>query len=369
MSSKAGIFKRFSTDKEKALKLFGPVLRPQNPSQLAQEFPLVFSPGSKGEVRVLFEGEQALSGAAFLVREAILHPEGKLSIGAIGSVSTDPNYRGRGLASEVLLQCEKDLADAGCSLALLWAPSPKLYQNNGYIEIGMEIDFFVSAESIVHQPNLPGVVLPLDVSADLESCWELYQSHSARVNRTREEFSQLLTAPGMELFIHKRIGKIQAYGAVGKGADFKETMHEWAGDPQGVLAIVQHYLRQNAREGMGLVCSGASKEFIQYFTEKNYEALPGFLGMIKLLNIEKLLEDLSPVLKTKFHLKCKAGKTVVHLKGPKGSLDFPFSDFLRLLFGYRGVGGDGIVAAKTLGIPEFKQDIPFHLFFWGLDSV
>lgn len=369
MKSRADISRRFSADKEEALKLFGPVLRPQNPSQLAQEFPLVFSPGSPGEVRILFEEEQAVSGAAFLIREATLHPDGKLRIGAIGSVSTDPNCRGRGLASEVLQRCEKDLTDAGCSLALLWAPSPKLYQNNGYIEIGMEIDFFVTAESIVHQPNLPGVVLSLDTSADLESCWNLYQAHPARVSRTKEEFAKLLTAPGMELFVHKRIGKIQAYGAVGKGADFKETMHEWAGDAQGVLAIVQHYLRQNAREGMGLVCSGASKEFIQYFTEKNYEALPGFLGMIKLLNIEKLLEHLSPVLKTKFGLKCKAGKTVVHLKGPKGSLDLPFSDFLRLLFGYRGVSGDGIVAAKELGIAEFKQEIPFHLFFWGMDSV
>ena len=90
---------------------------------LAAEYPLVFEHGFPGRIVALEEHGDVRSACGILVRDFAIGAA-RVRAGLIGSVTTDPAWRRRGLASRLLDRAEAMLAHDGCSLALLWADEP-----------------------------------------------------------------------------------------------------------------------------------------------------------------------------------------------------------------------------------------------------
>jgi hypothetical protein len=66
---------------------------------LAREYPLVFDPAFDGRVLALEENGHVRSACALLVRD-FLGGKTRTRVGMIGSVSTDPDWRGCGWGAE-----------------------------------------------------------------------------------------------------------------------------------------------------------------------------------------------------------------------------------------------------------------------------
>src|SRR5262245_19495810 len=127
---------RFSERVEDAIDFLAPILRPADPSRLAPEYPLVFSTPSRAHSKILFQDNAPVSGAVCMPLELVTEPRCELKVGAIGSVGTAEAHRGKGHVGEVLRECEAALFSDGCSLSLLWAGVPQVYEKYGYAEFG-----------------------------------------------------------------------------------------------------------------------------------------------------------------------------------------------------------------------------------------
>lgn len=363
-----GLFE-FGTELEEALDLLGPLLRPHNSGLLRLEYPLVYAMPGRGEVRVLRKDGKPVAGAAFAAFDTVTDPPTGLRIGGIGSVGTHPDWRGSGCARQVLVECEAALRSQGCSLAILWSHLPEVFRRCGYIEAGVEVDFAAYSETVQRLPRIPGVVLPFDREKDLEDCLLLYGRQPVRALRSLEEFSRLVGIPGMEIFVHHRAGRATAYAALGKGSDFPGTIHEWGGEVGGLIGILRSLLSQGDRESVTVISPLSRPDLIAELSGRLIEPLYGILGMMKILDRDRLAGQLEGAFPSRPAIRIRPAEEGFLLQGPRGELFQSEEEFLKFVFGYRGVWGGAGQAAERLGLPWLKERVPVGLFLWGLDSV
>lgn len=367
-SPQASAIPAVAADVAEALAFLAPIMRPSNPSCLGPEYPLVYEMSGRGGARLVREQGKILSGAVYAPFDAVTQPATSLRVGAIGSVGTDPAERGKGYARRAVAACEEALREQGCSVALLWSQVPEVFRKIGYTDAGVEVVFSIEQGDLVQVPRPAGVVVPFDAERDLASCLALYERQPARVQRTAEEFRRQMKIPGMEVWVHRRLGKATAYGAIGKGTDFPETMHEWAGSVEGVAAILWHYLPQNQREGMTLICSGSRPDMVAAMKGWGIEPLHGVMGLWKALDPQRLLDSVRSAMES-HGLRARYQHGGYQVEGSANAMTFDETRFLRFLFGYRGITGDHLEAARLLGATALKDAPVIHAYFWGLDSI
>ena len=264
------------------LEMMTPVLRPGG--DLTAEYPLVFDENGPGELYAFLEGEQVLSACAVLERE-LLHPGGRTLAGFIGSVSTHPEARGRGLATRLLSEVEGALSARGCEHAMLWADDPGFYARRGYSLDGAETDFLVDrVPSGLLDPEIN--VRPLS-GGDEERVHELYAWHGARVERTALETRRLLACPEMRVLVAKRGHEIEAYVCFGRGAELAGVVHEWGGSPEGVLACLSVLLERS--DSLFVMAPGEPGPMGELLDSCGAIRAAGRLGMTKPLGGERAL--------------------------------------------------------------------------------
>ena len=267
-----------------SLEMMTAVLRPGG--DLTAEYPLVFDEDGPGELYALLEGEQVLSACAVLERE-LLHPGGRTLAGFIGSVSTPPDARGRGLATRLLSEVEGALSARGCEHALLWADDPGFYSRRGYSLDGAETDFLVD--------RVPSELLDSEISVrplsrgDEERVHELYTWHGARVERTALETRRLLACPEMRVLVAKRGHEVEAYTCFGRGADLAGVVHEWGGSPEGVLACLSVLLERS--DSLFVMAPGEAGPMGELLDSCGAIRAAGRLGMTKPLGRETTLPE------------------------------------------------------------------------------
>ncbi len=266
------------------LEMMTSVLRPDG--DLTAEYPLVFDEDGPGELYALLEGDQVLSACAVLERE-LLYPGGQSTAGFIGSVSTHPDARGRGLATHLLREVEGALRARGCEHALLWADDSGFYARRGYSLDGAETDFLVDR---VPEELLDAAlsVRPLE-AGDVARVHELYTWHGARVERASEETRRLLTCPRMSVLVATRAGEVEAYVCFGRGADLGGVAHEWGGAPRGVLACLAVLLER--ADSLFVMAPGEPGPMGELLDSCGAIRAAGRLGMTKPLGQKKTLPE------------------------------------------------------------------------------
>jgi GNAT superfamily N-acetyltransferase len=264
------------------LELMTPVLRPAG--DLSAEYPLVFDEKGPGKLYALMEGDRVFSACAVLERE-LLHPGGRTSVGFIGSVSTHPDARGRGLATRLLGEVEAALCERGCEHALLWADDPGFYARRGYALDGTETDFLVD--------QVPATLVDSSFSVralsagDEERIHELYTWHCARTERTPGETKRLLACPEMRVLTAARGDEIEGYVCFGRGADLAGVVHEWGGSPESVLACLSILLERAAQ--LFVMAPGDAGQMGELLDSCGAIRAAGRLGMTKPLGEKKAL--------------------------------------------------------------------------------
>jgi GNAT superfamily N-acetyltransferase len=258
------------------------VLRPEG--ELGREYPLVFDGKGPGRVMVLKQGGMVVSACAVLERE-LLHPGGRTKVGFIGSVSTHPDSRGRGLATQLLTSAEEELRAAGCEHAILWADDPAFYARKGYALDGDETDFLI--DSIPGATLVEGVSVRTLEEGDEAFIHELYTWHGARVERSPKETARLLGCPRMRVLLAIRGIEPIAYLCFGRGGDLAGVAHEWGGAPEGVLACLSELLQRS--EPVFLMAPGEAGPMGELLDSCGALRVSGRLGMTKALGSERSL--------------------------------------------------------------------------------
>ena len=357
-----------------AIELMEMVLREGAP--ICSEYPLVFGEDSPGRIITVEEEGEVRSTCAVLVRDLIT-PQVSFKVGLIGSVSTHPDHRGKGLATRVLAAAEEELRAAGCLFSLLWADEPAFYEGRGYQQIGTEVDYVIGPKALKKFPS-SDEVRPAD-SKDLMGVHTLYMRHDQRIERTPGETECLMATPGMELLVKEDAGEIVAYTCMGRGEDMKGVVHEWAGAPEHVAACLHGHLRRRAIQGdsseIFLIAPADATGLKKTLGKLGARSALGVLGMGKLLNLQKLVDIYAWFLGPDGDVRVdqrpaqlrEDGQPGLRIQGPNMALLFEAEEAFRILFSPRGEDKDVKYLRRALGL---KLDtLPLKPFVWGLDSI
>jgi GNAT superfamily N-acetyltransferase len=366
MSRVAGTFEA------QALALMERVLREGAP--LAPEYPLCFGTAARGRVLATVEDGEVVSACALLVRD-LLAAGTRVRCGMIGSVCTDPAHRGRGLASALLARAERELTQQGCALALLWADDRRFYESRGWRAVGAEVDFVLPP---AHEGRLPGARgIRAAAPDDRGAIHRLYSTHRERVDRTPEETAALLAGPGIETLVLQRSRDVVAYSCRGRGADFRSTVHEWAGCDADVVALVREHLQRARLRGESgptcLITPPTARGLQDRLRGWGVAWSEGVLAQGKLLDPQAAAALLGELAGPAARLRVEsesggpAAACAVTLEGPRGRCELASDDLLELLCPARGRRAriEELERESGLALPA----LPLPLFAWGLDSI
>jgi GNAT superfamily N-acetyltransferase len=359
------------------LALFTRVWGPER--DLAAEYPLLFRDRERRHngTRVLELGAlqrtpgrfvglvvdgDVVSACGYLERELVT-PFGQLRVALLGSVSTDPDWRGRGLASIVLAEAEAWARRSGCAATLLWPMDDRLYEANGYRAAACEWNVVLPTDLGLGDELPLRTALPSDAAALLA----LYDRHPVRTVRSVFEFALLLGCPNMDARVAVRDGEIVAYALRGRGGDLATCVHEWAGEPAAVLGLVSGF----AREASGHEASGPLYLLAPDWSNAVTEALldAGCAAVTRPLGMAKLADRGAAA---RF-LAARIGASVVPLgdgvlvETPTGPRALTDAELVTALLPPENQGPQLADVASRLGTQP--ANLPAYAFAWGLDSI
>jgi GNAT superfamily N-acetyltransferase len=337
---------------------------------VADDYPLVFGPGDAGGVLTLDEDGATRSACAVLERE-LVGPGVRIKAGLIGSVATDPDHRGRGLATRLLADAEEELRARGCAIGLLWAEDDSFYLARGWRPAGWERDWCLDNRGRELLPEAIGVREA--TAADADALHALYRTHEARSERTLEEARTLLACPGMTTLVLEREGAPVAYACLGRGVDFPGVVHEWGGDAESVLALTRAHLERRFaadEEGVvGLIAPPTATDLEAALTDLGVPAMEGLLGLARVLDRAALggllAERVSPAGSVVVREDVRGAH--VYLVGETCGVELDDDALLSLLLPARGRSEDVLELASAFGLS--LGGLPLLPFCWGLDSI
>ncbi len=334
--------------------------------QLASEYPLVFRRGFGGRLVALDDERGVRASCAGLPRTLVM-PGFHWSAGLIGSVATDSDQRGRGLASQVLAEAERWLAEQGCLFALLWAEDPRFYLARGYRPIGSELDAVVDATVAARLPSAPEL-RPME-AGDASAVHRHYMAQPYRADRTVEETQALLACPGMQVLVAERGGQVAAYACLGRGRDLPNVVHEWGGDSTLTLAVIRAAFQASGADHVVVMGADHTSSVFAGLEAAGAKVHRGFLGLAKPL--AGSLQSFASALAAQGGGTCDVesdGKAErCRWTGPAGSVVLEPNDVLDLLAGPRGTSAVVERARVSTGLAAAK--LPLKPFLWGLDSI
>lgn len=341
---------------------------------LPAEYPLVFDPRFEGRVQPL-DADGPEARAACTVLERTFHVGGRsLRGGLIGSVATDPAWRGQGLATRLLERTEADLRERGALFALLWADDPRFYLARGYAPLGAETDHRLVSELARSLPGQEGVRVLR--AQDVPHLHRLHARHATRVARTPEEMRALLAVPGMLTLVRERApGPGQAllpvaYASLGRGRDLANAIHDWAGAPEDVLALLGAHLRRRFPSeepgALFLMAPATESELARRLHELGVASRRGILGLGKLLDGSRACVLLAELLGEGSAVTWEGERA--RLRGRSGVvIELDLEGLQALLLGAPEVGAAARQLLLRLGCAH--PCLPLEPFAFGLDSI
>jgi GNAT superfamily N-acetyltransferase len=341
-------------------------LRPQEKWSIASEYPVAFSPGNIGNMRIIKEEDRVLSHA--VMRPLIIKtPSGLFKVAGIGSVVTSSEHRNQGLSKQIIDSCLTSATDHGCDFAILWTNIYEFYRKLGFELGGSEISILIEREL---PADTSGLRFMESNKVAPEAIQRLYVQHTVTSLRTLEETRKYLQIPNMRIYTawdDKNV--LKAYAIEGKGADLNGYIHEWGGGVAALQALFGH-VRKVQNRSVTVIAPGHARNLIQKMRELGCPINEGFLGMIKILNSTHLFAKVK-----RFSRAVGVADLVLEKQGEVyyiGAGENIFktdseADIVRLLFGPQKASE---IHAFDKGTCEILESLfPLKMWVWGWDSI
>jgi len=205
-------------------------------------FPVLFGPANLGNCRVLLDGDRVVSHVVYLPRQAVLGGP-VVAAACVGAVCTDEAYRGRGLASQVLDDCEARMRRQGLDVIYI-SGDRDLYRRWGARKVGRHLLFKVTP-AIAERLVSPALALADAGPDDLPVLAALYEAKPVRFSRGHGDWEAWFRCGHCEgrtarATIGRAEGRPVAYVAHTPFPpdDGEPTALEWGGAPSRVAALL-----------------------------------------------------------------------------------------------------------------------------------
>lgn len=213
------------------------VFAPEDGSMF-DRFPLVFREDNADNLLVIEENGVIVSHVALLIRRVSLGGC-RVRVACLGAVATDPAYRGRGLATELLGAAQRAARTGGADYIMI-SGGLNIYRRLGATDVGVNMRTVVDSAcaTALAQPDL---TIETATDADLPRCDELYcmrQAHFIRSQQDWRIFRAGLYCQNRRatLYTLRRDNVVEGYILISHpGADGLSYLLEWAG-PAEIVA-------------------------------------------------------------------------------------------------------------------------------------
>lgn len=233
-------------DLHSAVELANRVFRPEGSGDMAREYPLLFSESNVENLRVVKARGRVVSLVGLCIRDADILGY-RFRVVSVGSVCTDPAFRGRGLASALMRDAVAHSRSKGCSLMLI-SGDRSLYRLLGAVPITSFLACTIPADST---PAVSGVVQVSEPDAkDAPALAALYQREPVRFRRNSDDWHALLNARMLmnrpaDFFTAAQDGVPIAYACVQRpGRDGTAAVQEYAGSRCALRLMVPWICRR-----------------------------------------------------------------------------------------------------------------------------
>lgn len=292
----------------------------------------------------------------------------QIELGMIGMVYTDPDFRGRGAASLALDQALAQLKERGIPLAILWSDLDAFYNRLGFDRAGVENFYLLSSAQcqLASRSDCDRVTVRPVAETDWQDLEHLYAGKPSRHLRPAGELARLAAAPDCETLVAIQGGVLTAYASMGRGDDLTGVVHEWAGDGDGLVACLLRFTQ--TRDEVTLLEGPVHEAATRPLRITGTRPHPGTLGLMQILDVEKLWSALSIGCESLSEIRLTADSGFYVFETPGRSFKLSHSDALSLLV------GPSVPRALQLGLePELRDALgtrfPWPLFLWGFDSI
>ncbi len=169
------------------VKLANSVFRPRGNASMQVQFPLLYAPQNAANLRIFADDGRPIALIAMFERDVYLAGTRHRAC-CIGSVCTDPECRGQGLATRLLDDARAKALRDGCDLFLI-SGGRGLYTRQGYVDVG---GFRRAVVDPAELPAKTGLRARRWTPEDVPALVRLHSEEPVRFARTPEDYVALL---------------------------------------------------------------------------------------------------------------------------------------------------------------------------------
>jgi predicted N-acetyltransferase YhbS len=366
------------------VKLANSVFRPRGDASMGDQFPLLFAPGNAGNLRIFADDGRPISLVGMFVRDVRLAGTEHRAC-CIGSVCTEPESRGQGLASRLLDDARARAIADGCDLFLI-SGGRGLYTRQGFTDVGGYRRAVIDPAKL---PEKTGLRARSWKPEDLPALMHMHSAEPVRFARTPQDYLAMLEC-----------------GRVDNGAADTRLVRAGQGQPlaaftyrlPGQAGLEEDEVSVDEMSGsrwalvqaLRAVCEehGASRAFIEYLdSDAEMVALArglkwkverrGFRGTVGIIEPERFWQACAPLFEERLGAERFEGLRFVAAGGPrieygkeKLKLD-GMTGLTRLVFlpaDRRGELSLGLAAGSELA-GVLAELFPLPLVSYGLNYV
>jgi GNAT superfamily N-acetyltransferase len=313
-----------------------------------------FKPASRQLLKMgAFDNGKLVAAAGVQITEAKANAF-PMKTALIGAVSTDAEYRGRGIATQLVSLATEWAQTQGAALAVLWGSEHELYRKIGFHPCGRQVRVAISAMRSSR---------PLST---IQSGWNpaLFAKLKQRKEGLvigEEDHGWIEAHKNVKWYWTGPADRPDAYAAIGRGIDLADLVHEWGGETPALIEL----LAQLSEIHPSAQILGSPETFSRVNLQYDPSAME-YLCLARVLDPLATFRSYVPVSRAtgfvadfedhmlKIKIEDRFGKDAI------GELDI--QDVSRFFFGPKEAG------APALGKP-WSNFFPLPLWFWGLDAV
>lgn len=278
---------------ESAVKLADAVFRHDGTRRsMREDYPLLFSTGNLENLRAFIDDGKVISLFETLFRDIIVFGH-RIPAVRFAAVCTDPEYRGRGLATSLLADTERFAARMGAVVALIMGRRG-LYRRFGAVDAGLFFKYTLEVEMLA---KFAGAGIRVAVYDDLPQLARAYTEKPVRFQRRYDDFGSLSTVSialdcPAQIFIHDGDSSdICSYIVVIRDAGGILNCIEYAGDVLCVIGMIRS-LSEAEGEPVVIHTIGADRTMNRLLSQVSASEVNEFPRSWKIINPAGLFASL-----------------------------------------------------------------------------
>ncbi|MFX3636218.1 MAG: GNAT family N-acetyltransferase [Candidatus Pristimantibacillus sp.] len=254
-----------------------------------------------------------------------------LKTGALGSVGTDPNYRGMGLAHKILNAQTVYMKETDYDISLLLASKHAFYEKAGWRLIPETAYAIEKPASFEQQSSYEIIPFEPRYLDDIRSIYEQFsQNRTYTVVRNETYWNDLMSWPEWkksDCLLLLRNNKVVAYGIIEKKDTEQVFINELlylneAADGVEPLFHALCQLRPNAKQILAMLPE--DHKLYSYYQQHHAQTIQMNMAMWKIINLNSTFQKLQPELENRIidndlmaeqelHIKLQCGEDHIYL--------------------------------------------------------